>query len=168
MSDLGVSGEAAEDVEREPWWALMLKVGLAMALADATARLLGVPAATLAVITAGFVSAQPPATSLGMALRRWLASMLGVAMGAGAGWLVRLMALPATLAPLAIGLVAGALRARSIDYLYVAVVGIVVAFTIEDTERSILAVAGEKALLVTIGCVAAPLTVLAVDRLRGR
>ena len=167
MSAIGLTDEADEDVEREPWWALMLKVGIAMALADATARLAGFPAATLAVITAGFVSAQPPATSVGMALRRWLASMLGVAMGATAGWAVRAFA-PATGAALLIGAAAGGLRSRSIDYLYVAVVGIVVAFTIEDTDRAIPAVAGEKALLVTIGCVAAPLVVLAVDRARGR
>lgn len=163
-------GHPGEDDESDsgPWWALALKVGLAMALADGVARLFGVPGATLAVITAAFISARPPATSIGMGLRRWLAAMLGVALGLGAGWAVRTVGGLPALAPLAIGLIAGGLCARSSDYLYVAVAGIVVAFTLESTERNLLEVGLEKALLVTIGCVAAPLVVLAVDRLRGR
>lgn len=163
-------GHPSEDEEDEsgPWWVLALKVGLAMALADGTARLFGVPGATLAVITAAFISARPPATSIGMGLRRWLAAMLGVALGLAAGWAVRAVGSPPMLAPLGIGLIAGGLCARSSDYLYVAVAGIVVAFTLESTERNLLEVGAEKALLVTIGCIAAPLVVLAVDRLRGR
>ena len=164
---VGHPGEDDEDAGAEPWWALSLKVGLAMAMADMVARLVGVPAADLAVITAAFIAAQPPASSIGKALRRWVSALLGVALGLVAGWAVRAGALP-TLAPLLIGLIAGGLSARSTDYLHAAVVGIVVAFTIEAGERGLLPVAGEKALAVTIGCAVAPLVVLLVDRLRGR
>ena len=164
---VGHPGEGDEDAGAEPWWALSLKVGAAMTIADLAARLLGLPASDLAVITAAFVAAQPPATSIGTALRRWAAAMLGVALGVAAGWAVRATGAPPPLAPLAIGLVAGALSVRSTDYLHAAVVGIVVSFAVEATDRGVPAIAWEKGLAVSIGCLAAPLVVLAIGRARG-
>ena len=160
------SNETDEDGGAQPWWAAALKVGIGVALADAIGRLLGFPTPTLAAITAAFTAGQPPATSRGKALRRALAAMLGVGLGVGVA-LARGVGVPPTPAFLAVGLVAGALRPRSADYLYSVVVGIVVANAAATSEQPLAQLAAEKAALVAIGLVVGPIVAHAVDGVRG-
>lgn len=158
--------ETDEDGGAQPWWVAGLKVGLGVMLADLAARLLGFPSPSVAAVTAAFTAGQPPATSRGKALRRTLAALLGAGLGALAAALARTFDLPFSLAFLGVGLVAGALRPRSADYLYTAVIGIVVANAVEATNQPIVEVSVEKAVLVVLGALIGPLVAHAVDGVR--
>lgn len=161
---IGPSSEGERDPSNEPWWLMALKVGLAMALADFAARSAGFSNPSVATISTVFIAAQPPAKSIGKGLRRWLAALSGVAVGTLAAYAVARASLVPTWAFLLVGLAAGALRPRSIDYLYAAVIGAVVALEVQSGSDPVLEIALAQAIQVTIGCAIAPIVVLVLDR----
>ena len=162
---IGHSAEGERDPANEPFWLMALKVGVAMALADALARLAGFESPSVATISTIFIAGQPPAKSIGKGLRRWLAALGGVAIGTVVAAALAAYALPPTLAFLVIGALAGALRPRSVDYLYAAVIGAVVALTVQAGSDPVGEIALAQAIQVTIGCAVAPIVVLIADRL---
>ena len=161
---IGPKDEGERDPAAEPWWLMALKVGIAMALADFAARLAGFSSPSVATISTVFIAAQPPAKSIGKGLRRWFAALGGVVVGTLAAFAIAFAGAPPTAAFLFVGLVAGALRPRSIDYLYAAVIGAVVALKVQSGGDPVLEIAVAEAIQVTIGCAVAPLVVLVLDR----
>ena len=171
---VGHQDEADEDPTDEPWVLMALKVGLAMAIADLLGRTTGFDDHSVAVIATIFVAGQPPATSIGKGLRRWLAGMGGVAAGALAAYGALRFALSPIWPFLLLGLAAGATRTLSIDYLYAAVIGAVAVFAVQagvagggsEGRSDLLAItwqiAWQKGVLVTIGFAVGPAVVVAV------
>ena len=161
---IGHPKEGDRDPADEPFWLVAVKVGVAMALADALARLAGFSSPSVATISTIFIAGQPPGKSIGKGLRRWFAALSGVAVGAGAAYAIARVSAPPTVAFLVIGALAGALRPRSVDYLYAAVIGAVVALTVQAGNDPVVEIAIEQAIQVTIGCAVAPVVVLVVER----
>ena len=161
-------GPDREDGAREGALPLALKVGAGMMLADLTARALGIEDATLALLTTAFVAAEPLDASIGSGLRRFASALFGVALGIGAALLARAMPVVPSLAFFAIGLCAGALRARSKDYLFAAVAAVIVAFTVKTGSDPIVEVAARTAAMVLIGCTIGPFVAWIAERIGRR
>jgi uncharacterized membrane protein YccC len=152
--------------EENPWYVLSLKVGLATMLGYLVARACGFEDPTWSVLAAAFLATSSPIASVGSALRKSLALLVGAALGAfgaiSAAWLSGVPALHIAL----VGLTAGLLASRSSDYLFAAVVGTVVTFAASGGGDPIAEVVVTTICMVLIGCVVGPAVVWCVERVR--
>lgn len=156
----------AQPEEDHPLW-LALKIGLSMFLADLICSLIGFAAPTFAIITAAFLSVQPPQQSVGSAARKLVAVLVGASLGVAAAYghsFLPANGIAATFA--VIGLVGALLANRSSDYLFAVVVATVITFSAQSGEETVLVEALQGAATILIGCVVAPSVVWGVERLR--
>ena len=153
--------ETAE--QHAPAW-LALKFALACFLVAALAKLAGYSNPTTGIISAAFLVASGPVESLRSAGARMAALAIGVILGiGGAFWALPGEVVPLLFFPL-LGAAAGVLATWSRSFIYVTVIGVVVATTGVDAEDGVWATAAEVAVQVAISCFVAPAVVWAAEK----
>ncbi|MBM2574732.1 FUSC family protein [Jannaschia sp. Os4] len=149
-----------------PAW-LAMKLGGAMALAYAVARLVGFEEPTWSVISAGFVAVEPPVDALRTARQRIVAMAIGVAIGVAAAYASGHLGIAGRAALMAVvGAAVAFVVNKASGLMFALVIAAVVAFAAPTAEETIPVEALRIAAMSLIGVLAAPLVVWAVEAAR--
>ena len=155
-----------ESPSDDHWFWLGLKVAVAMFIANWIAMRAGFASPTWSVLAAAFLATNPPLRSGKAALRKLIATAVGVAVGVAGVYAGEALAQMRSLHFALVGAVTGLLGSRSPDYLYAAVVGTVITFTAANGNDPTVEVVTRTVCMILIGCAVGPAVVYGVERLR--
>ena len=165
--DTGYSAPTSPE-EDHPLW-LGGKIAAAMFLADAICSVIGFESPTWSILVAAFLATQPPQQAQSNALKRVVATGLGLVLGVVGAWANQFVPTGAAAVTfVGIGLVCGWVATRDAAYLFTVVVATVITFTAQTGNETVLVEALRAALMIGIGCIVGPTVVWAVESLRAR
>ena len=145
---------------------LVIKVAVAMVLAQWLATRAGFESPTWSVLSAAFLATSPPVASAAAAGRKVLATLVGVALGAAGAYAAQAMEGAVLVHVGLVGVVVGLLGNRSPDYLFAAIVAMVVTFTGVGGDDPLAEVVVGTTCMILIGCAVGPPVVFVVERVK--